>query len=225
MSKALYQYSFFARIDLRIFCHSWKFIGLKFIALNNSLPSPDPVIKGSCHNIQDSFFWRQDTLSGIVWAGTAQGGTSRSHTSNILPARLAGRVWCIKFQSSLFNIQFRLSGTQASLLPIYFRDRPNRCSLCTKVCDASLLRSVRCSFAPSQKSRRHNRCRVLTEALYSIIFVNKAKVAVIPRLYSTLAYNDIFEWMKRGGKIPRARKKWASEVYVSKKGGLWAKRF
>ena len=69
-----------------------------------------------------------------------------------------------------------------------------RCSLCTKVwqktyplCDASLLRSVRCSFAPSQKSRRHNRCCVLREALYSIIFLNKAKVAVIPRLYSTLA--------------------------------------
>ena len=133
-------------------------------------------------------------------------GRHKSFTSNILPTRLAERVWCTKFQS-LLNILFRLSGIQASLLLIYFRDGPNRCSLCTKACDASLLRTVRCSFAPSQKSRRHNRCCVLTEALYRIIFVNKAKVAVIPRLYSKLDYNDIFEWVKKGGKIPRARKK------------------
>ena len=51
---------------------------------------------------------------GIVWTATARGGTSRSHTSNIVPAaRLAERLWCPKSQSSLLNIYFRLSGFQA----------------------------------------------------------------------------------------------------------------
>ena len=83
------------------------------------------------------------------------------HTSNIVPERLTERVWSIKFQSSPLNIYFRPSGFQASFLFIYFRDGPNKCSHCTKVChktyticDASLSRSARRSFAPSQKSRR-----------------------------------------------------------------------
>ena len=38
---------------------------------------------------------------GIVWIAIARGGTSRSHTLKILPARLAERDWCTKFQSSL----------------------------------------------------------------------------------------------------------------------------
>ena len=67
--------------------------------------------------------------SGIVWTATAQGGTSRSHTSNIVRRRLAERVWWTKFQSPLLNICSRLSGFQSSLLLIYFRDGPNRCSL------------------------------------------------------------------------------------------------
>ena len=36
--------------------------------------------------------------------------TSRSHTSNILPERLPGRVCCTKSQSSLLNIYFHISG-------------------------------------------------------------------------------------------------------------------
>ena len=44
-----------------------------------------------------------------------RGGTSRSHTSNLVLARLAERVWCAKFQSSLLNIYFRLSGFQSTL--------------------------------------------------------------------------------------------------------------
>ena len=67
--------------------------------------------------------------SGIVWTATAQSGTSRSHTSNIVPRRLAERVWWTKFQSLLLNICSRLSGFQSSLLLIYFRDGPNRFSL------------------------------------------------------------------------------------------------
>ena len=82
------------------------------------------------------------------------------HTSNIVPERLTKRVWSIKFQYSPLNIYFRPSGFQASFLFIYFRDGLNKCSDCTKVChktyticDASLSRSARRSFAPSQKSQ------------------------------------------------------------------------
>ena len=63
------------------------------------------------------------------WDATTRGGTSRSHTSNIVPRRLAERVWWTKFESSLLNICSRLSGFQSSLLLTYFRDGPNRCSL------------------------------------------------------------------------------------------------
>ena len=54
---------------------------------------------------------------------TARGGTSRPHTSNIVLARLADKVWCTKFQSSFLNIYFRLNGFQASLLPILLPPR------------------------------------------------------------------------------------------------------
>ena len=52
-----------------------------------------------------------------------RGGTSRSHTSNLVSACLAERVWCTKFQSSLLNIYFRLSGLQSLLLIIHFHNR------------------------------------------------------------------------------------------------------
>ena len=75
---------------------------------------------------------------------------------------LAESVWSLN--SSLVNIYFRFSEFQSSLLLIYFRDGPNRCSHCTKlwyrtypICDAPLSKSARRIFAPSQKSRRHNR--------------------------------------------------------------------
>ena len=69
----------------------------------------------------------------IVWTATSRGCISHSHTSNIVPARLAERIWrTAKFQSSFMNIYFRLSGFQASLLLIYFPDGPKRCSHCTK---------------------------------------------------------------------------------------------
>ena len=115
--------------------------------------------------------------SGIVWTATAQSGTSRSHTSNIVPRRLAERVWWTKFQSPLPNICSRLSGFQSSLLLIYFRDGPNRCSLHQSMAqnlsdmwrstfrDRPALRS----FAPSQKTRCHNRSCVWTDALSGMI--------------------------------------------------------
>ena len=58
----------------------------------------------------------------IVRTALAWGSTSRSHTSNMVLAQLAERVWWTKFQSSLLNIYFRLSEFQASLLLIYFRN-------------------------------------------------------------------------------------------------------
>ena len=85
---------------------------------------------------------------------------NQSITSNIVAARLAERAWCTQLQSSLLNIYFRFSGFQYSLLPIYFRDGPNRCLHYTKVWQktypisaAPLLRLARRSFALSQKSR------------------------------------------------------------------------
>ena len=128
--------------------------------------------------LPDSFAWRHEKPSDIVWTARAWGGTSRSHTSNIVPAKLAERVWCPKFQSSLLNIYFRLSGFQPSLLLIYFRDGPNSCSHCTEVWhktypiyDTPLPRSAWRRFAPSQKSHRHNRSSVWTEALSGMIFL------------------------------------------------------
>ena len=125
-----------------------------------------------------SFAWRHEKPFGIVWATRALGGIIRLHTSNIVPAKLAERVWCPKFQSSLLNIYFRLSGFRPSLLLIYFRDGPNRCSHCTEVwhktypiCDTPLSRSSWRRFAPSQKSRRHKRSSVWTEALSGMIFL------------------------------------------------------
>ena len=43
------------------------------------------------HIIPDNFPWRQEKLPGIVWTVTAPGGTSRSRTSNTVPAGAVGR--------------------------------------------------------------------------------------------------------------------------------------
>ena len=127
--------------------------------------------------LPDSFAWRHERLFGMVWTARAQGGTSRSHTSNIVPAKLAERVWCTKFQSSLLDIYFRLSGFQPSILLIYFCDGPNRCSHCTKIWQKTYSRSARRRFAPSQKSHRHNSFYVWTESLSGMIFVAAQKLA------------------------------------------------
>ena len=120
------------------------------------------INSGYVHTTADSFSWRHEKLSVTVWTARARVGTSRPHTSNMVPARLAERVWWTKSQSSLLKIYFRLSWFQSSLLLIHIRDRTNRCSHCTKVwrkihsiCNAPRSRSARRSFAPSQKSRRH----------------------------------------------------------------------
>ena len=82
---------------------------------------------------------------------------TRSHTSNIVPAWLAERIWCTQFQSSLLNIYFRPSGFQSSLLLIHFRYGLNTRSYHTKewhrtypICDFPLSWWVRRSFATLQ---------------------------------------------------------------------------
>lgn len=101
-------------------------------------------------------------LSCIVSATAARGGTSRLHTSNIVTPRLAATGFgALDLQSSLLNIFFCLSRFQLSLPLIYFRDRPHRCSYCSKVwhktyriSDALLSRLAGPNLAPLQKSRR-----------------------------------------------------------------------
>ena len=68
-----------------------------------------------------------------MWTATFRGGTCRSHISNIVPTRLVETVWCSNFLPSLLNIYFLLNGFQSSLLLIYFREGPNRCSHYSKV--------------------------------------------------------------------------------------------
>ena len=46
---------------------------------------------------------------------------------------LVETVWCSNFLPSLLNIYFLLNGFQSSLLLIYFREGPNRCSHYSKV--------------------------------------------------------------------------------------------
>ena len=102
--------------------------------------------------------------SGIVWTATAQGGTSLSHTSNIVWRRLAERVWWTKSQSPLLNICPRLSGFQSSLPLIYFRDGPNRCSLHQSMAQklSDMWRSIFEIGRPGAASPRHRNRAALT---------------------------------------------------------------
>ena len=124
------------------------------------------------------------------------GRQSRSHTSNIVPARLVERVWGTKCHSSLQNIYFPLRWFQSSLLLIYFCDGPNRCSHYTKVwkktypiCDTLLSRSARRSFAMSQKLRNHKCSCVWTEALYGMIFVAAQKLCGIVWIFNNYSWS------------------------------------
>ena len=53
--------------------------------------------------------------------GSFSGQVIHTHTRNIVPERLAERVWCPKSQSPLLNINFRLIRFQSSLLLESFR--------------------------------------------------------------------------------------------------------
>ena len=67
-------------------------------------------------------------------------------TSNIVPERLAGRVWWTKSQSSLWNIYFRLSGFHFSFLPIHFLYSPSTCSHCDEAWQKVAIRRVSLHF-------------------------------------------------------------------------------
>ena len=78
-----------------------------------------------------------------------------------------------KSQFSLFNIYFRLSGFQSSLLFIHFRYGPNTCSDWAKmwhkacaICDTRLKRWTQRSFVTIQKSRGN---QAWTDALSSMV--------------------------------------------------------
>ena len=76
---------------------------------------------------------------------------------NIVPERLAERVWWTKSQSLLLNINFRLSRFQSSLLFIHLRY--GRITVLWhrtfSLCDILLSRWARRSFAPLQKWRQN----------------------------------------------------------------------
>ena len=116
------------------------------------------------------------TLYGIAFRGDTKGysvwyeqhrhrtGTSRTHTSNIVPEQLAERVWWSKSQSSLLNIYFRFSGLHSSLLLFHFCWGPTTCLHCTKVFGAAQLLCV-AEIAPESPFLCAN------SALSGIVFV------------------------------------------------------
>ena len=105
----------------------------------------------------------------------------------VLIQRLGGtRKWPIRWPrgfGALNAIPRSWIFTSVLVGPTYLLP-PNRCSYCSKVwhrtcpiCDAPLSRSARRSFAPSQKSPRHNRSCVWTEAPSGMIFVAAQKLS------------------------------------------------
>jgi len=83
--------------------------------------------------------------------GPEPAGASRSHILNIVPARLAERVWYTKSQSSLLDIYFRFSGIQSLLLLIYFREGPNRCLSWCKYVPKYGTKPIRCIWGSTFK--------------------------------------------------------------------------
>ena len=78
------------------------------------------------HCIGQLFVVPRKSILYRVNSNRARGLTSRSHTSEIVPARLSESIWCSKFQSSFLNNYFRFSGFQSSLLLIHFRHGPEQ---------------------------------------------------------------------------------------------------
>ena len=96
------------------------------------------------HYTRDGFSAFRASRKAIRYSMNSSGPEHKSftRTSNITSARLAERDWCIKIQSSLLQIYFRLSGFQSSILLIYFREGSIRCSHCTKVRQKKTIRYV-----------------------------------------------------------------------------------
>ena len=104
------------------------------------------------HYTRDSFSAFRVPRKAIRYSVNSSGPGHKSFTrtsnitSNITSARFAERDWCIKIQSSLLQIYFRLSGFQSSILLIYFREGSIRCSHCTKVRQKKTIRYVTLHF-------------------------------------------------------------------------------
>ena len=128
----------------------------------------------------DRFSWFHE--KPVLYKQQRPGVAQVVHTHrDIVPGGggLAERVWCNQFQPSLLNFYFRISGFQSSLVLIYFCNGPNSCSHCTTVWPKTgpLCHAARRSLAPPQKSRRHNRSFVWTEALSGMIFLRALKLS------------------------------------------------
>ena len=93
-------------------------------------------------------------------------GTSHSHTSHIMPERLAERICWTKSRQSSRWIFTRLNPFQSSFIVIHLRYGPNTWAREVR---------ARCSFSLSQKSRRNHRSSVWTEAVSGTIFVPAQK--------------------------------------------------
>jgi len=115
-------------------------------------------------------------------------GPGRHKSSNIVPARLVHKITVLTPE---YLLPYRWApGLTHSL---YLADRPNRCSHCTEVWQKNLsdmLQSNFARFAPSQKSRHHNRSCVWTEALSGMIFVTAQKLSDVEVVW-TKAYRNI----------------------------------
>ena len=112
------------------------------------------------------------------------------------------RSWWTKFESSLLNIYFRLSGFQFLPLLIQFQYGMNACSHCyTKVwhtafliCDTPLLsRLAQHSFTPVQKSPPNHLSYVWTEALTGMVFMPVQELSSIVLTLSLMLYIQMWK--------------------------------
>ena len=128
------------------------------------------------HYTRDSFSAFRAPRKAIRYRTNSSrpGHKSFTRTSNIMSARLAERDWCIKIQSSLLQIYFRLSGFQSSILLIYFREGSIRCSHCTKVRQKKTIRYVTLHF----RDLRGAASLAVTEIalLQPFLYVNRSPV-------------------------------------------------
>lgn len=115
-----------------------------------------------------------------VWRQLHRPRTSPSHKSNIVTGeRLAERVWCTNFQSSLIFEYSLPSQCVPVLAPAHFI--PSRCERShnyeetSPICDDPISRSARrCArrLSPLQKSFPNLRSYMWTEALSAMVFLS-----------------------------------------------------
>ena len=136
------------------------------------------LLSGYVHAIPDI---RHEKSSGKARTERHRTQTSRPHISNVVPQRLAKKVWCTKSQSSLLNIYFRLSIPvltaiySLTLHSEYLFTLNQSVALVWRrtylICGAPQSRLARRCFALLQKSRRNHIPYVWTEALPGMVLV------------------------------------------------------